>query len=845
MIHFRHFSFFPFSSITAVFLMAVINDGRAQEQIPVSLPKEFTASPIAHITDALVASDETIWIVGEGGIYKLGKEGAYSGSWFDAHYYANYPETENFYAIAEDLQGRIWVGSDNKGVSVFNGEKWQNYTREDTLPGERVFDIAVSPVSGDVAVATSGGVALYFPKEDSWKDLTRRDGLVADQVASLCFDKEGKLWLAYACGGVSSSSPQKGYEKWETTQAPWYWDAKQYIRQPSTPKGSGLPSNLCNTILAGEKGNVWTGTTCGLAYKQQGKNWQFVRGSNFNQKNKGVYQAGTRMNSASSFKELLPEDYISTLAKSDAGLWIGMREKGICLWSAEKGIHESLKLPKEKQGKQITSLLIFPNGGVGATSYGGGIFLARKGTGSWKSPVVNRENAPFPSYPKPISQEQIMDRLSGKSVAPTNVPRVLFAQEDWSTRGNWCGRYGNVYAVLCATNAPYESCTYTSTLAFGKKKRLNQFVSMLELNYNVTGFMGMHRTPDDALRSWVHWVSANSNENVLYCPTDAVRTEAEWDDHGEAYDQSFDGPDVWVRVVVPQGLHRLDLYFYNPNGRETNTARRDYLVEIRHGENAFDNFEGADISKQAQYKEMEKKISGLCELPVQARTRVNMFAGAGVYKSFLLQKEGTYWVRVCRNNSFNTILNGVFISKIVPAGTMNEKSWINVLPMDFCKKAPLPPDLNREQMDQSYQEFLKSWNELISRGFSTGAEASSCRDALLYEYRQSANSSPNGSGWIAFLKWELNLWSDEEQNKFDEIMIASWDAKQETMPDYRSREFMPHAPGTIPFSVAEVRKMDKLGIDWKQYRESSGSAPKLSIKEMKDFLSKKDNKNNQ
>ncbi|MEG0428022.1 MAG: hypothetical protein RR553_09020 [Akkermansia sp.] len=821
----------------AMLFLAFVWRGSSQSQLPSSLPKEFPSAPIAHIADSLVASDGSIWIVGEGGIYKLGRENSYSGSWFDAHYYANYPETENFYAIAEDLQGRIWVGSDNKGVSVFNGEKWQNYTREDTLPGERVFDIAVSPVSGDVAVATSGGVALYSPKKDSWKDLTRRDGLVSDQVASLCFDEEGKLWLAYACGGVSSSSLQKGYAKWDTTQAPWYWDAKQYVRQPFTPKGRGLPSNLCNAILTGKKGEVWTGTTCGLAYKAKGQNWQFVRGSDFNQKNKGVYQSATRMNSSASSKELLPEDYVSALAKSDDGLWVGMRGKGICLWSAEKGVQESLKLPKEKQGKEITSLLVFPNGAVGATSYGGGIFLARKGDGVWLNPVGDRVNPSFPSYPKPVSPEQIMERITGKGISSSNAAPALFDKEDWSTRGNWCGRYGNVYAVLCAANAPYESCIYTSMLAFGKKKRLNQFVSMLELKYNVTGFMGMHRTPDDALRSWVHWVSANSNENVLYCPTDAVRTEAEWDDHGEEYPQSFDGPDVWVRVVVPEGLHRLDLYFYNPNGREGKMGMRDYLVEVRQGENAFDNFEGADISKKAQYKEMEKQIAGLCGLPVQARTRVNTFAGSGVYKSFLLQKEGTYWVRVCRNNSFNTILNGVFISKIVPAGTMNEKLWTNVLPMDFCKKAPLPPDFNREQMGQSDQEFLKSWNELISRGFSTGAEASSCRDALLYEYRQSANNSE----WSNLLKWELNLWTDNDRRKFDEIMAASWDTKQETMPDYRSREFMPSGPGTIPFSVVEVRKMDQLGIDWKQYRESSGSKPKLSVKEMKDFLSKKDN----
>ena len=61
---------------------------------------------------------------------------------------AGIPSTMNCYAVAEDLQGRIWVGTDNQGVVVWNGETWKAYDQLSGLLGERVFAIRVSPVTG-------------------------------------------------------------------------------------------------------------------------------------------------------------------------------------------------------------------------------------------------------------------------------------------------------------------------------------------------------------------------------------------------------------------------------------------------------------------------------------------------------------------------------------------------------------------------------------------------------------------------------------------------------------------------------------------------------------------------
>ena len=40
-------------------------------------------------------------------------------------YYSGFPKGKNFTCIAEDRQGRIWAGTDDSGVAVFNGREWK------------------------------------------------------------------------------------------------------------------------------------------------------------------------------------------------------------------------------------------------------------------------------------------------------------------------------------------------------------------------------------------------------------------------------------------------------------------------------------------------------------------------------------------------------------------------------------------------------------------------------------------------------------------------------------------------------------------------------------------------
>lgn len=121
----------------------------------------------------------------------------------------------------------------------------------------------------------------------------------------------------------------------------------------------------------------------------------------------------------------------------------------------------------------------------------------------------------------------------------------------------------------------------------------------------------------------------------------------------------------WFRV--PEGRHLVSLYFYNPNGREKLNGHRDFVVEARKilRSSVPPKILTRDIPirelklpPDCMIEELERQLAS----PVLARCRVKDFSGSGVYKTFLMNGGGCYGFRVVRNNSMNTILNGVFLT---------------------------------------------------------------------------------------------------------------------------------------------------------------------------------------
>lgn len=826
----------PFLSVFFLFFTAI--QIGAQEG-KVVLPEKFPTCPAVHITDSLVASDGTVWVVSEGeGVYRLSSKQGYVGPWEQMSKKAGAPDTDNYYTVAEDRQGRIWTGTDNKGVAVFNGSEWKTYDRENALLGERVFDIAVSPSTGEVAVATSGGLTVYHPDQEgheTWTNATRADGLVSDQIESLSFDGNGGLWAAFACGGVAYHDAGNDYKKWKTTQAPWYWDQdSQRIRQPLKARGEGLSSNLCNSILAGRSGTVWLGTNSGLCWRPASSGWQYLRGADYASKNKGLWlEKGMRLPApgpAFLQGELLPEDYVTSLGETKDGIWVGFRDAGaVFVDSATQQIREKSDFPAQVQDHWVSSFLCFPDGTVYASMYlGGGLVKLKQGEGAWRAkPALVSSSVKHPALPKGKLIENVLGALQQMESIPTEKSPVVYWKEDWATQGRWCERYGTHYALLCGSGGSF-----------------NGIFEVSDSNIQVSGRIGGHRSKDGIMVHWNHWSHNPNNPNVLHDPTFCTKVLSGWHDSSTIYPSSFDGPDLWVVVKLSAGVHEVSLYFYNPlfcnidkSNEKKEFAHRDYLVEVRKYFSKYPD----NVTLTPSYREgndnycRENETSEIVKSPVLVRTRVKSCSGSGVYKSFLVDQPGYYFIRIARNYSYTTLLNAIFISRL-----QEEDGKLSVrkdIAHEYAEKAPSPPFVDVKEKEKE-DIVLDCWNKLNVSWVRSSLWLSKASEVTLDLYRL-ANANGSSPSIIANWRWFLRFWNRNDKKFFEEFMLSSWYNKQEKYGDFfKSSFFSNKSPRTVPFTPEELKIMRYQGIDWKQYLPDYQGTPIPSAEKFRKQVSK-------
>ena len=124
------------------------------------------------------------------------------------------------------------------------------------------------------------------------------------------------------------------------------------------------------------------------------------------------------------------------------------------------------------------------------------------------------------------------------------------------------------------------------------------------------------------------------------------RRQSEWDDHGESYPRSHEGPDLYCNLSIPPGVFYLSLYGFNKDGHGGVNRSRDYVISVR--ESRSDNI---------------RSFAGFERQPELARGRIRDFWG-GCYKRFLVQGPLKITVRVARGSSYNTILSGLMLDPV-------------------------------------------------------------------------------------------------------------------------------------------------------------------------------------
>lgn len=788
--------FFKKIRFSGVFFLFSVFSSIASEwksAFPEALQKKF---PAQFVTALERGNDGEIWIATERqGLFRMKKE---NGEWVWKRVSAQkgFPETEHFYALCRDKFGRIWAGTDRLGVAVFDGKNWQTLNRRTGIPATRVFSLAASPYNGDVAVAHDCGISVCSGETGKWKHFTILNGLPTNQPVSLSFSKNGTLQAGFSCGGLATASPENHYAVWNKISAPWSFGGKNNVLFPTSASGAGIPSNFVNWVCVFGENRAACGTVSGLGFSDGNGEWKFLRGKDFPKKTELLINGKPdkiKLPDAETKQKLLPEDFITYLKATKDGLWAGTRRRGCVLLDPENGFapkaREGIE-PRQLNGVWVRSILPIDGETLLVATYGNGL-KAIRGQGDGVPEILKNESGNAPKFDfSPASKtevEEMRERLKKAPELPADKPWVVFLGDDWETRGNWCERYGQRSANLCAVFAPNEVCRYTFDHA-----------------YYVWGGIGKSAKPD-ALRHWVHWVNKMDNENILFEPESHMREEAEWDDHGEAYPFEQEGPDVWAYVKVPAGPQLVSLYFYCPNPEMPRSKYRDFPIEVR-----FQRDNNTDGE-------------------ILARARVSDFAGSGVYKNFAVSGGGIFAFRVRRNYSFNTILNGIFVSRLnEPVKDSERESW-TYRAYRGAELMPRPPSIDAITEEDIPREALALWRTATDRADSRlRLQMRQFARNLAYTCAGQAGAPENLLGnW----GWHIGLENPGERVEFVKKMRMGWDKFQKDNRFANSEDFYPYSPNVIPFTSDEIDQMAWAGIDWKQYRP--GGKPEISVGEMK------------
>jgi hypothetical protein len=738
-------------SLLAWCVVGIFAAGRSAGQVVTQAPGESAAMPaLVHVTSELQDSSGRIWVGTEGeGVWMLER-----GKW------TQYMKAsggkglgdEFVYALAMDRKGRLWAGQLNHGVSVFNDETWKTYTNwgPNAGPvGSHVYALAVSPQDGDVWIGTDLGVSRYSEGRETWTHFGRPEGLPADQVRGIAVSKEGDVYLATALDGVLVGRAADNYAKWEQTAGG--------EEVPLVPHGKGLPGRETNCVTIDAAGHVYVGTPRGLAVSgDAGKSWRFVRGKDWAEKAQRSYD-GVPDGWKPSEEGLLSEDWVSCLMVDAEGkLWVGHRTTGYERIDPQTStVMASLgDAPMLEGGKaavnDVRGLAVGPDGRVLVGRYLAGLAwrdaAAERVKGlpeaeKKRSGAIQPRAAAAPTVKELQEWEAKLAALpkAGAEADKTEAAGGYIGQ-DWSTGGDWLGRYGRQFASLGGWNSYALSEVYAASVTIGG-------------HYGMSGPMTYSHSNDSTSR------------RALYNPTDGKRREIELNDGGyqdEVASLAVEGPDLWVKANIPEGPHRISIYMLNPDGQTSRNALRDFVLELRQ-DNRVKPDEGKQDRESAQSMTQEDRLA-LEKLPVVARSRASDFF-QGEYEQFLVNRPGLYWVKVVRNNSFVTKLFGVFVDRLGPEAEHDAHAFFWHVEND-------PPKVNLATPAESDRENAARhlWVAAEASWERPGA-AAIVRRAEMAAYR-AAEAEWADPDLLALWRWKLGLWGTPDREQFDARMQA-------------------------------------------------------------------------
>ncbi len=128
--------------------------------------------------------------------------------------------------LREDRQGRLWIGTHDRGVCCYDGQQFSGYTRQDGLTGNSVYSI-LEDEEGEVWFGTDQGLTRY----DGHAFQKIEEGCSYTFLWGSCKDAQGHLW--FGLGRRRGQPPAVGR-----------WDGRTFtllpLRDEAMPHGQSI-----------------------------------------------------------------------------------------------------------------------------------------------------------------------------------------------------------------------------------------------------------------------------------------------------------------------------------------------------------------------------------------------------------------------------------------------------------------------------------------------------------------------------------------------------------------------------------------------------------------------------